>query len=89
MIGAPILPTGAVCEGGALAAPVFVLTGGAGGMTGAVTVAVGAAGAGETATGGGATARKPACVSTIGDIGAGTQSSPSSTLPSVIANTAP
>ncbi len=38
---------------------------------------------------GGAAALSPALVSTIGDMGADTQSSPSSTLPSAIASTAP
>ena len=38
---------------------------------------------------GGAAALNPALVSTIGDMGADTQSSPSSTLPSAIASTAP
>jgi len=49
----------------------------------------GATGGGIAAIGGGATARSPDSVSTIGDIGADTQSSPSSTLPSAIASTAP
>src|SRR5262249_32164236 len=40
------------------------------------------------ATAGGATARSPASVSAIGDIGADSQSSPSNTLPSAIAATA-
>jgi hypothetical protein len=38
---------------------------------------------------GGAAALNPALVSSIGDMGAETQSSPSSTLPSAIARTAP
>jgi hypothetical protein len=48
----------------------------------------GAGGAGDADTGGGAAARSPASVLIIGDIGADSQSSPSSTLPSVIASTA-
>jgi hypothetical protein len=48
----------------------------------------GAGGAGGADTGGGAAARSPASVLIIGDIGADSQSSPSSTLPSVIASTA-
>ena len=54
------------------------------GTAGAVTVVVlGLGGAGGSA------ALNPALVSTIGDMGADTQSSPSSTLPSAIASTAP
>jgi hypothetical protein len=54
------------------------------GTAGAVTVVVlGFGGAGGSA------ALNPALVSTIGDMGADTQSSPSSTLPSAIASTAP
>jgi len=49
----------------------------------------GADGAGDADTWGGAAARSPASVLIIGDIGADSQSSPSSTLPSVITSTAP
>jgi hypothetical protein len=52
-------------------------------------LAFGATEGGAAAIGGGATARNPASVSTIGDIGADNQSSPSNTLPSAIASTAP
>ena len=51
------------------------------------TVTTGAAAG--TAARGGATTRNPASVFTIGDIGADSQSSPSNTLPSAIAATAP
>jgi hypothetical protein len=51
--------------------------------------AVEAGGVGAAIARGGATACRPAWVSTIGDIGADSQSSPSRTLPRVIASTAP
>jgi len=75
---------GAAGEGG-VAAEGAVKTGGT------IGVPILAAGAGVVATGrrGATAACKPASVSTIGDIGADSQSSPNSTLPRVIANTAP
>jgi hypothetical protein len=57
--------------------------GGVGPGMGALTAAL------DTAGAGGATARSPAAVFIIGDIGADAQSSPRSTLPSAISSTAP
>jgi len=83
-IGAPIGAFGASGVG-ALAAGGGATAGGAG------VEARGGAGTGDdgAATRGGATARSPASVSAIGDIGADSQSSPSNTVPSAIAATAP
>jgi len=83
MIGAPIFAFGGVGVGEVIGRPTFGGISGAGGVVGTLTLAVGTTGAG------GAAAFKPALVSTIGDIGADCQSSPSSTLPSAIASTAP
>ncbi len=63
-----------------------------GGTIGAPIGALGATGDTTTGAGGGRTAGgacNPASVSTIGDIGADSQSSPSNTLPRVITSTAP
>ncbi len=61
----------------------------AGGTIGAPMVARGTDGAACTAVEDGTAARRPAAVSTIGDIGAGSRSSPSNTLPRAITSTAP
>jgi hypothetical protein len=58
------------------------------GITGAAAAGGGIAAVGGDAARVGATALNPASVSTIGDIGADSQSSPSSTLLSAIATTA-
>ena len=86
-IGAPKLALGAVGAGGLTGAAIFGWTGaGATGGAGVFgTAMVGRLGGGGN---GGAAALNPALVSTIGDIGADTQSSPSSTLPSAITSTA-
>jgi len=92
------------CAEAADDAGTFALPGAArvGATIGAPMVALGAPGVGVgvaatgggaltvvgAATRGGATARSPASVSAIGDIGADSQSSPNNTLPSVIAATA-
>ena len=82
-IGAPIFALGVAGAGEVTAGPIFAVEGaGAGEAIGALAVALGA-------VTGGAVALKPALVSTIGDIGADSQSRPSNTLPSAIANTAP
>ena len=88
IIGAPKFALGAVGAGGLTGAEIFGCagagaTGGAGGFGTATVALLGAGG------NGGAAALNPALVSTIGDMGADTQSSPSSTLPSAIASTAP
>lgn len=88
MTGAPRFPRDAGGTGGFAGAETFGL-----GVAGAVGVA-GTAGATAVVVlgvggAGGAAALNPALVSTIGDMGADTQSSPSSTLPSAIARTAP
>jgi len=88
IIGAPKFAVGAVGAGGLTGAEIFGWTGagatGGAGVFGTATVAL--LGAGGN---GGALALNPALVSTIGDMGADTQSSPSSTLPSAIASTNP
>jgi len=83
MIGAPIFALGAAGAAEVTGGPAFVI-GGADRAAGALAVAA----AGGTDMGG-AAALKPALVSTIGVIGADSQSRPSNTLPSAIASTAP
>ena len=70
---------------------VGIATGGAVKPGGTMGVPIFAVGAGVVATGAraGTAACNTASVSAIGDIGAESQSSPNSTLPRVIANTAP
>jgi hypothetical protein len=75
---------GATRLGGTIGTPMFAL-----GVADGSDGASGAGGAGDADTCGGAAARSPASVLIIGDIGADSQSSPSSTLPSVITSTAP
>ena len=86
-IGAPRFARGVVGTGGFTGAEIFGWTGGAAkgaGVFGTATVGL-LGGCGR----GGAAALNPALVSTMGDMGADTQSSPSSTLPSAINSTAP
>ena len=87
IIGAPKFALGAAGAGGLTGAAIFGCTGA--GATGGVgvfgTAMIGRLGAGGN---GGAAALNPALVSSIGDMGADTQSSPSSTLPSAITSTA-
>lgn len=79
-IGAPRFALG--CAGAAgVGFAAFAGATAADGVVAALTSALGA-------TGGG-TALSPALVSTMGDIGADSQSSPNSTLPSAIASTTP
>jgi hypothetical protein len=85
MIVAPIFALGAAGTAEVTGGPAFVV-GGAGEDRTAGALAV-AAGGGTDMDG--AAALKPALVSTIGDIGADSQSRPSNTLPSTIASTAP
>ena len=87
IIGAPKFALGAAGAGGLTGAAIFGCTGaGATGGAGVFgTAMVGRLGAGGN---GGAAALNPALVSNIGDMGADTQSSPSSTLPSAITSTA-
>jgi len=80
-IGAPIFAFGCADVAGAIGFATSVGTAAAGGLVDAFTFAFGVTGAG--------TALSPALVSTMGDIGADSQSSPKSTLPSAIASTAP
>jgi len=75
---------GATRLGGTIGTPMFAL-----GVADGCDGAGGADGAGDADIWGGAAARSPASVLIIGDIGADSQSSPSSTLPSVITSTAP
>jgi len=80
-IGAPIFAFGCAGAEGAIGFAMSVGTAASGGLVDALAFALGV-------TGGG-TALSPALVSTMGDIGADSQSSPKSTLPSAIASTAP
>jgi hypothetical protein len=84
MIGAPKFALGAAGAAEVTGGPAFVV-GGAGADRAAGALAVAAGGTDK----GGAAALKPALVSTIGAIGADSQSRPSNTLPSAIASTAP
>jgi hypothetical protein len=80
---------GAARPGAIIGAPMVAL-GDPGAVAGAAETGGGGALAGVgAATRGGATARSPASVSAIRDIGADSQSSPSNTLPSAITATAP